>query len=133
MKIKNTKCKFVVCDNCEKSFVLKSKDIKVKKVNIDDEVLSLVYFECKHCKEIFRICLHDDEYDDLRKRVEVSRNNLKDCTRFDNVDVFSMRLSLLEKDIEKLTNYIKSFENKYPGKFVYDLHGDKKIIYVKEN
>lgn len=49
----------IKCDKCNKSFFLRSEDIKEANIEIEGQKLRISFFVCSHCNAVYKILIKD--------------------------------------------------------------------------
>lgn len=123
----------VVCDECQNEFALNADIIQEATVELDGQFYTLVYFACPECNKIYRITLKDDRYEALRSDVEKVKNGIRKIHGSNNFEMARRLNKLVYNRLDRLRQYIKSLNGKFPGTFVFAVPedgNDKTIVYL---
>jgi len=128
--------RIIVCDKCEYEFRLKSVDIKETKVNCQGTELTLMFFTCPKCNEIYKVCLKDSWYNTLLKDLEKMKKRIRRNFGSSNIEFARTLNGMLLKKQERLKKYTMTLNTKYSGTFTFAASENKceeqtnKIIYL---
>ena len=90
----------VICDECNKEFVIELRDIVEVELNIDRKNVLVQYFECSHCKYKYITLCIDDYIEKEQRRYKKLKDHDKRIKCLNNMKTHSDRLKL--KSIELL-------------------------------
>lgn len=128
--------KVIVCDKCEHEFRLKSVDIQETKVDCLGDELTLAFFTCPKCNEIYKICLKDEQYDIILEDLEKMKKRIRRNFGSSNVEFARTLNGMLLRKQERLKNHTMKLNAKYSGTFTFAASENKseeqtnKIIYL---
>lgn len=122
----------IICNTCKKEFLLSTVDIKETKVRNVKE-LSLVYFTCPECNQIYNIMVKDKKYDVLAEDLEKAKKRLRRNYGSNNENMARMLLDVVNRKQKRLANHIDVLKNKYKGTFTLmasENNHEDEIIYL---
>ena len=123
----------IVCDKCNHEFFANAVLIKEKNVKIDEnKSIILCYFECPKCRTIYKICLKDSRYYELKSEVQKAISRIKSNKGKGSVDMMNSLIVAANIKKQCLANHVKKLDEKYPGVFTYSPNKKEEIIY-REN
>lgn len=123
----------IVCDKCKHEFFVNAVLIKEKDVKIDEnKSIILCYFECPKCRTIYKICLKDSRYYELKNDVRRATSRIKNNKGKCSVDIMNSLIVAANVKKQRLANHVKKLDEKYPGVFTYSPIKKEEIIY-REN
>lgn len=120
----------VFCDECKHEFSMNSVDIQTATVELGGQALKLVYFTCPKCNKIYRICLKDDKYEELREDLERTKKRIRKNHGSGN-DKFARQLyEMVCRKQKRLRDHTDKLNRKFPGTFTFAVpeNGKGKII-----
>lgn len=116
-KQKQAKPDRVYCNDCKHEFSMNSVNIEETAININGQVLKLVYFACPKCNKIYRIMLKDERYEELKIDLEKTQSRMRKIYSSGN-EKFASTLNLMVlKKLERLRKHADNLDKKYPGTF----------------
>lgn len=122
------------CDDCEHEFSVNTVNIKEAIINLDGQVLKLVYFACPKCNKIYRVALKDKRYEELIEDLEKTKNRIRKNYGSGNDEFASLLNSMVNKKHKRLKNHTDNLNKKYPGTFTFvaseNNHEEKIIKYL---
>lgn len=110
--------KIIYCDKCNYEFLLSAVNIKEADVAIGSETVTLVYFTCPKCKEVYRVLLKDKVYDELKEDFEKAKARIRKNVGSNNEEFARVLNSMVYKKQERLRNHARNTNWKYPGTFI---------------
>lgn len=110
--------KIIYCDKCNYEFLLSAVNIKEADVAIGSETVTLVYFTCPKCKEVYRVLLKDKAYDELKEDFEKAKARIRKNVGSNNEEFARVLNSMVYKKQERLRNHARNTNRKYPGTFI---------------
>ena len=96
-----------------------SVNIEKTTVDIDGQVLKLVYFACPKCNKIYRIILKDKRYEELAEDLVRTKNRIRKNHGSNNFEFASVLDTMVRKKHERLRNYIDRLNKQFPGTFTF--------------
>ena len=131
MMIKTTQIK---CDKCRREFSLNAVNIESAEVEINNQQLTLIYFTCPKCNELYRVSLADARYFELREDLEKTKKRIRRNHGSNNVEMARMLNQMVMKKKERLKSHTDKLNKKFPGTFTLVVsennHEDKTIKYL---
>ena len=125
--------KIIVCDKCEHEFFTNAVSINERDVEVGrGEVITLFYFECPKCKTIYKICLKDSRYYSLVNDLTDAKARVRKLSGKCTEDIMSNLIASANAKKQRLANYVKMLDRKYPGVFTHSPINKEEIIY-REN
>ena len=118
----------IVCDECKQEFSMNSVNINDVPIEIDGQALVLVYFACPKCDKIYRICLKDDRYEELKEDLEKTKKRIRKNNGSNNDGMASVLNSAVVKKHKRLKAHCEKIEKAFPGTFVFETSNQGKII-----
>ena len=130
----STKFATVYCDECKHEFSMNSVDIQEVAINLDGQVLKLVYFTCPKCNKIYRITLKDERYEELKEDLERTKKRIRRNYGSRNDEFASTLNAMAVRKHERMRNHLSRLNEKYPGTFTFvaseNNHEEKIIKYL---
>lgn len=122
------------CEDCKCEFSVSSVDIQETVVDLDEQVITLVYFACPKCNKVYRIILKDERFDELKKDLEETKKRVR-RNQGSLDEEFARQLNdMVFKKLERLRNHVENLNAKFPGTFVFvaseNNHEEKIIKYL---
>lgn len=125
------KTRKIICDKCKHGFSLNTVKIKESPIEIEDDNLILMYFECPKCKKIYRITLKDEKSEELLEVLKKTEQKLKERVWCGNEELVRQLEGLVNARKDSYESYINILNNHYPGSFKYEASkGKKRIVYL---
>lgn len=121
--------KRVKCNRCKKEFLLRAVDIEEAVGTINGKELTLMFFTCPKCNEIYRICLKDEQYKFLQNDLEVTKERYRKSKSVGTSRLLSELSDMIQIKSKRLKDYIELMDKKYPGTFTFTSKNKKGIIY----
>lgn len=120
----------IVCDECKQEFSMNSVNINEVPIEIDGQALVLVYFACPKCDKIYRICLKDDRYEELKEDLEKTKKRIRQNHGSGNEELARWLQRMVECRHNRLKEYTIELSRKFPGAFIFAAseNGEEKII-----
>ena len=112
------KVKVLVCDECNKEFLLYG--VQIKKYVIDDSAHKLhfvfSYFECPHCGQVYPVCIDDNYSDYLQSAFDLISNRIE-RNRRRGKEIKEKQLDTLRKRQKKISVYREKLMKMYSEAF----------------
>lgn len=124
--------KVIVCDKCKHEFLIDAVSIKEKNVKINNNKITLVYFECPKCNTIYKICLKDFKYNELAEDLSKAKKKIRKLSGKCTISMMNGLILAANTKQNRLANHVKELDKQYPGVFTYSPKNKKEIIY-REN
>lgn len=132
----------IVCEVCGNEMRLEDVEIKSDRVRCGLEALTLTYFLCSNCNEVYEVLLADAEYEHLYADFEKAQRRIKKNWGKQPEEVIKRLQEMAESKLRRLKRHADAVSAKYPGRFtvspaedgdkdgmtiVYhdDIHGEK--------
>lgn len=109
----------IVCDKCKHGFSLNTVKIKESPIDIGDDKLILMYFECPKCKKIYRITLKDEKSEELLQILKKTEQKLKEIKGCASAELVRKLEGMVDVRKEQYEYYINMLNNHYSGCFKY--------------
>ena len=109
----------VICNKCEHEFLLNSVVIKEAKVEINNRQLTLIYFTCPKCNEIYRVSLVDARYFELKEDIEKTKKRIRKNHGSNNEEMARMLNQMVNKKLERLRIHTDKLNKMFPGTFTF--------------
>lgn len=121
----------IVCDKCKHGFSLNAVNIKESPIDIGDDKLILMYFECPKCKKIYRVTLKDEKSEELLQILKKTEQKLKERKGCASIELVRKLEGMVNVRKEQYEYYINMLNNHYSGCFKYEKSkGKKRIVYL---
>lgn len=124
----------IACDKCKNEFFLETVNIENAVVKINNQQLSLIYFTCPKCNNLYRVSLTDTHYFELREDLENTKKRIRRNCGSNNKEMARMLNQMVNKKLERLRNYADKLNKKFPGTFTLVVsennHEEKSIKYL---
>ncbi len=108
-----------ICDECKHEFFLDAVNIKETKIKMETEELTLVYFTCPKCNKIYRVCLKDPKFEELKEDLEKTKKKIRRNRGSNNVEMASVLNNMLIRKSERMKQHIKRLNDKYTGTLTF--------------
>lgn len=128
MDVKHVK---VYCKECKCEFSMDTVDIQETVIDLDEQIMTLVYFACPECNKVYRIILKDKRFDELKKDLEETKKRMQ-RNQGSGDEEFARQLDdMVFKKLNRLRNHVENLNVKFPGTFVFvasENNHEQKII-----
>ena len=120
----------IVCDECKHEFFLDAVGIHEAIVELNGVPVTLVYFACPKCNKIYRICLKDDKYEELREDLERTKKRIRKNHGSGNDKLARQLYEMVCHKQKRLRDHTDKLNRKFPGTFTFVVpeNGKGKII-----
>ena len=124
----------VICDECQNEFQLSSIKIQTKEIELKNEKLTLDFFTCPKCNKIYRVCLKDALYEELKEDLEKTKKRIRRNSGSNKVEMASMLNTMVLRKQERLSKHIDRLNDIFPGTFTLSASEnngqEEKLIYL---
>lgn len=107
------------CDDCDFTFLLNAVYINEAKVEINDQMFTLIYYTCPKCNKIYRITLKDKRYEELAEDLERTKNRIRKNHGSNNDEWARVLNGMVRKKHERLRNHVDRLNKQFPGTFTF--------------
>lgn len=115
-----THFEYVYCDDCKHEFLMNSVNIEEATIDIEGQVLTLVYFACPKCNKIYKVLLKDDKYNELHDDFENTKLRVQKNFGSGKKEFASTLNSMLAKKQERLNRHIDKLNKTFSGTFTFE-------------
>lgn len=124
----------IVCDECKHEFYLDAVGIHEAIVELNDVLVTLVYFACPKCNKIYRISIQDRRYYELMEDLEKTKKRIRRNHGSNNQEMARMLNSMVFKKKQRLEEYVDKVNKMFPGTFTFvaseNNHKEQTIKYL---
>ena len=124
----------IICDECKNEFFLESVNIENTEVKVNNQKLTLIYFTCPKCNEIYRVSLADTRYFELIEDLEKIKKRIRKNHGSNNEEMHRTLNQMVNIKLERLRRHTDKLNKKFPGTFTLVVsennHKEKYIKYL---
>ena len=118
--IENEAERIVYCDECNYEFLLNAVNIEQDVVELNNVPVHLVYFVCPKCDKIYRVSIQDKLYYELKRDLEKAEKRWRRNYGRMNKAVAENLHAMIVKKHNRLKEYVKEVNKRFPGTFVFE-------------
>lgn len=122
-----------ICNECGFAFELTDDQIKTSNLMIKNVKVHLIYFMCKNCNHIYRVCVYEDDYFGHLNALENAKENVKKNYGSRDLLLAQKLNDELLSCYYRLKRYLSYMKRKYDGTFTLLVSENKQEIFYHEN
>ena len=107
----------LICDSCEKEFVLDSVGITSTSINLDEGLCEVDFFYCPSCRRIHLVAVRDARWLELKEDLDNQSARLRRAIKRDAKDLMKTITRMVQVKKDRLGRHTDRLKKKYEGRF----------------